>query len=451
MGQACFTLDLNRCTGCSACRIACEIANPVSAGLHWRSVTTFNQPRWSGATVLHWSLSCNHCLAPSCLAGCPARAYEKDAATGAVTVDGDKCIGCRYCSWVCPYAAPQLDRASGTMEKCTFCLDRQRRGEAPACASACPTGALGFGREFSPAEPPAPWPPGFPDTLTRPAIRVTPRRRGTAPPEMTAASREAPQPAVERASLRHGLAAEWPLLVFTFIAAALVAWFTAGALGGTPPPAPWFLGLGIGAMAISALHLGRPLRAWRAVAGLRSSWVSREIVAFSCFFGIGAASLITVTANAPPGWIATVCGVAALVAMDMVYRVRGQAVATVPHSAMATLTWALLVAALGGAAGLATLVAIVKVVLYQRRKMRRLGVRSWLVSAVRLIVGLLVPLAAWPQGGAPLPAPLLVCLLVGELVDRAELYAELSFLTPRRQAARDLAVATATAQAGRTS
>ncbi len=405
--QACFTLDLNRCTGCSACRIACEIANPVSAGLHWRSVTTFNEPRWSGATVLHWSLSCNHCLSPSCLAGCPAAAYTKDAATGAVVIDRDRCIGCRYCAWVCPYAAPQLDTTTGTMEKCTFCLDRQRRGDAPACASACPTGALGFAHDLAPAAPGAPWPPGLPDTGTRPALRVAGRRRGAVSPEMTAAAAEAPALSKERPGLRHGLAAEWPLLVFSLTATALVAWFSAGVLGATPPPPAAFLALAGAAMAVGAAHLGRPLRAWRALAGLHSSWVSREIAALSGFVALGAAALIAGATRALPGWIAAVIGVAALVAMDMVYRVRGQTVAAVPHSAMATLTWALVVAALGGAAGLATLLAIVKVVLYQRRKMRGLGVRSWLVSAVRLVVGLLAPLALWPPGGAPLPLPLL--------------------------------------------
>jgi Fe-S-cluster-containing dehydrogenase component len=444
--QACFTIDLDRCTGCSACRIACELANPVSAGVHWRSVATFNSPRWSGATVLHWSLACNHCGAPTCLAGCPAGAYTKDVATGAVVLDRDRCIGCRYCSWVCPYAAPQLDESSGTMEKCTFCLDRQRRGEAPACASACPTGALGFTREPAPAGPASPWPPGFPDAGTRPALRVTPRRRGTAPPEMTAASTMAPAPAVERASLRRGLAAEWPLLAFSFAATVLVAAFSASALGGPALPLSGFLALAAAAMAVATFHLGRPLRAWRALAGLRTSWVSREIAAFSAFVALGAAALLTGTAQAAPGWIAAALGVAALLAVDMVYRVRGQAVAAIPHSAMATLTWALLTAALTGAAGATALVAIVKVVLYQQRKVRGLGVRSWQVSAVRLVVGLLVPLVLWPPGGGPLPLPLLICLFAGELIDRAELYAELAFVTPRRQAARDLAVAIAVAR-----
>jgi Fe-S-cluster-containing dehydrogenase component/DMSO reductase anchor subunit len=438
MGQASFTLDLNRCTGCSACRIACELANPVSPGLHWRSVTTFNEARWAGASVLNYSLACNHCAAPTCLVGCPAGAYEKDPETGAVVLHRERCMGCRYCSWVCPYAAPQLDPATGTMEKCTFCLDRQRRGEAPACASACPTGALGFQRAGAPPPEGSPRPSGFPDVGTRPAIEVTARRRG-APPATSHRHPAIPPLGWPRPTLRHGLAAEWPLLAFTFAATLLVAWMTAALFGAAAPPAAAFAGLGGVAMAVSALHLGRPERAWRAALGLRSSWVSREIVAFSAFLGFGTLHLAGLVPARAAGWAAAALGAAALLAMDMVYRARGQEVAAVPHSAMATLTAVYLVAVLTGRVDLATVLALAKTVLYQLRKLRGQGVSAWQVSAVRLGFGMLLPLVAWPAGSVSPPAWVLALVLAGELLDRAEFYAELDFLGPRRQAARDLA------------
>ena len=438
MGRSSFTLDLDRCTGCSACRIACELANDVSPGVHWRSVTTFNEPRWSGATVLKYSLACNHCEAPTCLAGCPAGAYEKDTATGAVILHRERCMGCRYCSWVCPYAAPQLDPATGTMEKCTFCLERQREGGIPACASACPTGALGFERETAPPEPGRTWPPGFPDTGTRPAIRVTARRRGAAPPEASAPHAAVPPLGWARPTLRHGLVAEWPLLVFSFVASVLVAWLAAGLSGAAAPPAAAFAGLGAAAVAVSVLHLGRPSLAWRAAFGLRTSWVSREITAFSAFLGLGTIYLAGFVPARAAGWIAAGLGFGALVAMDMVYRARGQEVAAIPHSAMATLTAVYLAAVLTGRVDLAMVLALAKTVLYQLRKLRGQGVPSWLVSAARLGLGMLLPLVAWPASRATLPALLLALVLLGELLDRAEFYAELAFLTPRRQAARDL-------------
>jgi Fe-S-cluster-containing dehydrogenase component/DMSO reductase anchor subunit len=442
MGQASFTLDLNRCTGCSACRIACELANDVSAGVHWRSVTTFNEPRWSGATVLNYSLACNHCEAPTCLAGCPAAAYEKNAETGAVILHRERCMGCHYCSWVCPYAAPQFDPASGTMEKCTFCLDRQRRGEVPACASACPTGALGFERAALPPTG-APLPPGFPDAGTRPAVRLTARRRGAAPPETCHPHGAVPPLGWARPTLRHGVAAEWPLLAFTFVAAVLVACLTAALLGGPAPHAALFTGLGGLGMVASALHLGRPLRAWRAAFGVRTSWVSREVALFTAFLASGTLHLAGIAPAPAAGWAAAALGLAALVAMDLVYRARGQEVAAVPHSAMATLTAAYLTAVLAGHVNLALVLALAKTVLYQLRKMRGQGVPAWQVSAVRLGLGMLLPLVAWPTGATAPPAWILALVLAGELLDRAEFYAELAFLTPQRQAARDLAVAAA--------
>jgi len=128
MKQALFILDLDRCTGCAACVVACNNENPVDGDLSWRRIHTFNPQRLPAAPVFHLSLACNHCLEPACLAGCPANAYTKEAHTGAVLIDEDRCMGCRYCSWVCPYEAPQFNTGTGIMEKCTFCDHRQAEG-----------------------------------------------------------------------------------------------------------------------------------------------------------------------------------------------------------------------------------------------------------------------------------------------------------------------------------
>ena len=92
MRQLGFVLDLARCTGCAACIIACTTENRPGDGIAWRAVTTFNPRRLPGAPVFHYSLACNHCLEPSCMAGCPADAYTKDAATGAVLIAQNRCI-----------------------------------------------------------------------------------------------------------------------------------------------------------------------------------------------------------------------------------------------------------------------------------------------------------------------------------------------------------------------
>jgi anaerobic dimethyl sulfoxide reductase subunit B (iron-sulfur subunit) len=63
---------------------------------------------------------------------------------GIITVDPDKCIGCHYCEWACPYGSPQFNPAKGIMQKCDFCKDYVRDGKNPVCVDACPMRALGF-------------------------------------------------------------------------------------------------------------------------------------------------------------------------------------------------------------------------------------------------------------------------------------------------------------------
>src|SRR5512147_3199400 len=124
---------------------------------------------------LNISMACNHCDNPVCLKGCPTRAYTKFAEYGAVLQDPDICFGCGYCTWVCPYNAPQLDTKAGHVSKCNMCVDRLEVGLKPACASACLAGALEFGvietlpahREMLDAQI-----PGFPSPeITHPNIR----------------------------------------------------------------------------------------------------------------------------------------------------------------------------------------------------------------------------------------------------------------------------------------
>lgn len=152
------------------------------------------------------TVSCNHCENPACLAGCPAKAYTRE--DGIVKHDPEACIGCRYCIWVCPFDAPQYAPARGKVEKCNLCEHRRARGLEPACAAACPTGALKLAERLPAANDaqsavpsqgdaaertrmgshrlhrpvPADWAaviPGFPGGYTRPKLRLLNRRRPT--------------------------------------------------------------------------------------------------------------------------------------------------------------------------------------------------------------------------------------------------------------------------------
>jgi len=101
--------------------------------------------------TVHFPRSCLHCETPDCVTVCPTGASYKRAEDGIVLVDEDKCIGCKLCSWACPYGAREYSEVRGTMQKCTLCVDRiynqsfDEVDRQPACVMACPTRARHFG------------------------------------------------------------------------------------------------------------------------------------------------------------------------------------------------------------------------------------------------------------------------------------------------------------------
>lgn len=432
MNHALFVLDLDRCTGCAACVVACNNENNVAAEVGWRHIHTFNQQRLANAPVFHYTLACNHCLEPACMHNCPANAYTKDPSTGAVLINQELCMGCRYCSWVCPYEAPQFNTDTGVMEKCTFCDHRLSEGRSPACVTACPTDALEFERN---GDPPIVDRPGFPDTGLRPAIRVEGSRRHTAP-VMTAApfSMNVISPAIKNGW--SGFKSEWSLWFFTWVATLLVAWFAAASARGITVVLPIFAAAGILAMGISALHLGRVTRIWRAVLNIQRSWVSREVVLFSAFFAGACAMTLRPDLGGWARWAIAGVGFAAMYAMDMVYRVPGQPALTVPHSAMATLTAAFYIGILTENPILLWPAATIKLVLYLARRTRPTPGGA-LFAPVRIGIGLLPAFAIAASSEVPV-AVAIVGAIIGELIDRAEFYAGLRFLTPTHQIDRDL-------------
>jgi len=432
-----FTFDVNRCTGCEACRIACAIENRLDPEIDWRRIHSFNSRHHPAIPSLHNSMACNHCLEPSCMEHCPALAYSKDPLTGAVTLDGEKCIGCKYCSWACPYDAPRFNRRTGLMEKCTFCSHRLAAGGEPACVALCPTAALGF--EAHDATETAARIPGFTPTEIGPAIRFV-TLRGSKPPALHApgADRALPFPPRGDVESRIGLRTEWTLLCFTFVAALLVGWVAAGAGAGFRLPPGIVLPAGLAAMALSSLHLGRKRRALRAILNLRRSWLSREVALFPAFLLLAAVAAFSGGAMA---WAAALTGFAALFAMDRVYDVT-RTPGLAAHSAQLLSTGLLFAGLIGPSASLAVTVAMLKIVLYVARKARfaREG-RPWRPLWSLLRVALL--LAAWlaPSTADPVPLRVSVLLVValGELIDRAEYYVELDPPAPGRQLADDLA------------
>jgi formate dehydrogenase iron-sulfur subunit len=151
--------DLTKCIGCGWCQKACREWNDLTASSEspGRSDPCLSADTWTLPELKQVNLDgethhvfvkrqCMHCVDPACVSACPVGALQKQD-DGAVTYDCTRCIGCRYCMVACPFGIPKFEweEPLPRIRKCTFCVDRQADGLAPACATVCPTGALTFG------------------------------------------------------------------------------------------------------------------------------------------------------------------------------------------------------------------------------------------------------------------------------------------------------------------
>jgi Fe-S-cluster-containing dehydrogenase component len=181
-----MVIDLDKCTGCQACSMACRMENnvpfagPEEAELSrvkwWHKVLRLEEGEFT-----YVPRPCQHCNNPPCVDVCPVAAtYQDDE--GLVLVNYDRCIGCRFCAQACPYTVRHFNwygpefpeemqaalnpdvpvRPRGVIEKCTFCVQRlnkaKRKAEEegrelrdaelvllPACNEVCPASARYFG------------------------------------------------------------------------------------------------------------------------------------------------------------------------------------------------------------------------------------------------------------------------------------------------------------------
>ncbi|MGH6934215.1 MAG: 4Fe-4S dicluster domain-containing protein [Dongiaceae bacterium] len=161
-----LVIDLDTCVGCHACAVNCKEWNtgghmapltdldpygPDPSGVWFNRVHTFEAGDGASGRTVHFPRSCLHCEQPACVEVCPTGASYKRAEDGIVLVNEDICIGCKLCSWACPYGAREYDDDSGTMKKCTLCIDRiynenlEEIDRVPACVATCPTSARHFG------------------------------------------------------------------------------------------------------------------------------------------------------------------------------------------------------------------------------------------------------------------------------------------------------------------
>jgi Fe-S-cluster-containing dehydrogenase component/DMSO reductase anchor subunit len=295
--QYAFEVDLDLCTACKACVTGCHSENGLDEGEVWRTVGLLVGGTAEAPAQQTVTTSCHHCLEPACMLGCPVKAYEKDPLTGVVRHLDDQCIGCQYCLFMCPYDAPKYNRARGIVRKCDMCEGRLSRGEAPACVQACPNEAIRIAvvdqAQIVEAAQAAAFVPGAPSPQgTLPATQYETRRarpKNLLPADFYVVNPEHSHPALV------------VMLVLTqlSVGAFLVDFVTRALYGGGAPRPPATanglvaLAFGLAALGASVFHLGRPAYFFRAVLGLATSWLSREIVAFSLFSACAAAYAVS--------------------------------------------------------------------------------------------------------------------------------------------------------------
>lgn len=159
--------DSARCVGCKACQSACKIENKLPMDSTLGDAAQFGQPIFDSPRdltentytliQLHQDDSgkptfvkrqCMHCVDPACQSACIVGALKKQP-TGEVKYDGGMCMGCRYCMVACPFNVPQFEwhKAIPVIRKCTLCSETKlKEGKPTACATACPAGAIVFGK-----------------------------------------------------------------------------------------------------------------------------------------------------------------------------------------------------------------------------------------------------------------------------------------------------------------
>lgn len=140
-----MVIDLNRCTGCQACVIACKAQNDTAPKHFNTKVVVSEQYDESGSRSFFNPIHCNHCDAPPCVEACSENATFK-LANGIVVTDWQRCTGKQDCVAACPYGARHVDPRHGNkVDKCDFCFHLLEKGLQPACVSACAPGARLFG------------------------------------------------------------------------------------------------------------------------------------------------------------------------------------------------------------------------------------------------------------------------------------------------------------------
>jgi Fe-S-cluster-containing dehydrogenase component/DMSO reductase anchor subunit len=303
-----FAFAMDACVGCHSCEAACAEQNGLPADTAWRRVGEIEGGEFPQTKRFHISMSCNHCLEPLCLQGCPTLAYVK-LDNGVVEHRADECIGCQYCTWNCPYSVPAFQPDRRIVTKCDMCLPRLEEGHLPACVEACPTFAITV------------------EAVDVAAWRADHRAADAPnlpPSDLTISTTRIILPADVPLETYHGSTwslrpehPHWPLVWLTLLTQLAVG---ASASASTTGQRLVAAIAALAALGASLLHLGRPAHAWKALRNLRRSWLSREVALFGAY-GALAAGAVVLPSVAP---VAAAVGLAGVFASGRLYVVPGR-------------------------------------------------------------------------------------------------------------------------------
>jgi Fe-S-cluster-containing dehydrogenase component len=412
-----FTFNPNKCIACSACVVGCAIQNESRQSKTWRNVYTFNELQTPKLPVFHISMACNHCNDAPCLNFCPANAYSRDQLTGAVEIDQNRCIGCGYCTWNCPYDVPKMNQGQGIIEKCDWCNEKLYLGENPACVSACVTGALSYNEiEESLIS-------NDNDYNTSPRLNIIGKKTSplkTFIDPVAVPSKKAPVREKKITARK-----EWPLVIFTILFPVIGAKYLFDIINFEVNIWIHITSLFVASL-LSLMHLGKPFRAWRAILNLKKSWLSREILFFGLFSILSTISIVYTNKYLIFCSLFTLIG--GLISVDRVYYKYLNHDKF--HSASAILVFLTVYSYCFSIQYLLPITLVLGLFLYFKRKIVMFKNKTLsVISYLRIIIGYLTPVLLLFTGDY---TSTLIAVLVGYgiVIDRIEFYNEIEVNSP---------------------
>ncbi len=148
-----LVIDLDKCMGCKGCAVSCKNEHEVPPGASYSWIYQEGPVGvYPKLKMYYLPRTCMHCSEPPCVEVCPTKATFVDE-NGVVLVDEDRCFGCQYCIWACPYEARSFHPKKRLVQKCNLCVHLTSQGKEPNCVLNCPAKARIFGDLNDPGSP----------------------------------------------------------------------------------------------------------------------------------------------------------------------------------------------------------------------------------------------------------------------------------------------------------